>query len=586
MRVDRFSIGFGPALWSFRRGETEYRLSLIPAGGYVKLAGETAAETKSDDPALFMNKRPGVRAIVFAAGATMNVLLGLALFSIIFRIGYPFIRPEVGLVEPGGPAARAGLQEGDLIVGVDGQRDVDFDDVRMAQVFSRPGKNVALLVERPGEADAVRLYLTPDPIAPKQDYPQWGLEPAASMAVEYVDPKSRMAKEGSILVDDRILSVDGREIDSWRAFMDVMIARPGAEIPVTVERDGERVETKVTVGTFHDYDLGMELKSGMLITEITYGRPAALAGLRAGDVIESIDGKPIRNWKSIRDALNATGGEAADVGVRKGEDTEIISITPVANRSSVGEDTPSYLPQYVLGVAGAFSSTLAAVREDSAAWQAGLRAEDKLTAIRLIPKEGKAITRELTQVTPDDENLIDTSLNAGMGVEVHWLRQGKKTTGTLTPSPAYQMAKLEIFPRFKEIRRELRGLAPLRLAVRKSYHLVVSFVQAVRSIARGSLRAEKALAGPVGILHLSYQVAREGLMQFVYFLALINVNLAFVNLLPIPILDGGHLLFIGIESVRGKRLSDRAMELAQFAGLAILLALLVFALYADFSRFF
>ena len=126
----------------------------------------------------------------------------------------------------------------------------------------------------------------------------------------------------------------------------------------------------------------------------------------------------------------------------------------------------------------------------------------------------------------------------------------------------------------------------MRLAVRKSYQLVVSFVQAVRSIARGSLRAEKALAGPVGILHMSYKVAQEGLMQFVYFLALININLAFVNLLPIPILDGGHLLFVAIEGARGKRLSERAMEIAQFAGMAVLLALLLFAMYADFSRFF
>ena len=125
----------------------------------------------------------GVRAIVFAAGATMNVLLGVALFSIIFRIGYPFIRPEVGLVEPGSPAARAGLQEGDLIVGIDGQRDVDFDDIRMEQIFSRPGRKIALLVERPGVQGVVPLELIPDPIGPEQDYPQWGLEPAATMTV-------------------------------------------------------------------------------------------------------------------------------------------------------------------------------------------------------------------------------------------------------------------------------------------------------------------------------------------------------------------------------------------------------------------
>ena len=108
----------------------------------------------------------------------------------------------------------------------------------------------------------------------------------------------------------------------------------------------------------------------------------------------------------------------------------------------------------------------------------------------------------------------------------------------------------------------------------------------LRGFVRGRLEVRKSIAGPVGIMHLSYQVAKEGTRKLVYFFAMINVLLGIFNLLPIPITDGGHVLFLAIEKVRGRRLSDRAMEIASYAGLAMILTIVIYATYADILRIF
>ncbi|MFH0963863.1 MAG: RIP metalloprotease RseP [Planctomycetota bacterium] len=586
VRVERFSIGFGPPLWKTQKGETEYRLSLILAGGYVKLAGEGPSEAKSDDPRIFLNQPPGVRAVVFVAGVAMNVLLGLVLFVAVFSAGYPFILPEAGWIAPGSPAEKAGLREGDLIVEIDGRRDLDYEDVKIAQIFSKPGKSVTMTIARPGTPDPLRLGLVPVK-GPGDDFPRWGVEPALSRTVDYVNPESPMAARGLVRPGDKILAIDGKPVASWQAVLDVMRQRPGAEIPLEVERKGHPIETSLIVDIFRDQDLGIEFQGGMIVTDVSPDWPAEQADLRPGDVILAIDGKDVHSWKELRSALNAGEGRPVTVTVQRGPDgtqPSDFKITPVENPPAPAAEVPDYLPRYVFGIRGTFANVVAAVRDGSSAWKAGLRPGDELTAISIREKDAASSRRSFTTFSPDDEIQLDTALNRGAGVELEWRREGAPMSGTLVSQDFKTLAKIDILPRFKEFRRPVKGFGPMRLAIRKSYQTVASILGAARSIARGTLNAKKAFAGPVGVLTMSYKVAQQGLLQFLYWLALINMNLAFVNLLPIPILDGGHLLFVAIEKARGKRLNEKAMEVAQFVGLAILIAILLFTLYADFTR--
>src|SRR5256885_2730338 len=126
VRVEAFSFGFGPSLFKFRRGETEYRFSLILFGGYVKMAGEQATDDNIEDPRALLAKPRWQRLIIAFAGPFMNIILAVALLTGLFMVKYqklaePEQRGVIGHVIRDSPAARAGLQEGDRIVAIDGQ---------------------------------------------------------------------------------------------------------------------------------------------------------------------------------------------------------------------------------------------------------------------------------------------------------------------------------------------------------------------------------------------------------------------------------------------------------------------------------
>jgi len=165
MRVLAFSLGFGKRIWGFRRGETEYRVAVLPLGGYVKLSGEEP-EDSTDDPREFLNRPRWQRIAVYLAGPAMNVVLSIVLIWALFMVGIDVpalqsIPAVVGEIEPGSPAESAGFLPGDRIVEVDG-RDVDrWQDVAFI-VMTSVGRPVAFAVERAGE----RRNLTATPARP------------------------------------------------------------------------------------------------------------------------------------------------------------------------------------------------------------------------------------------------------------------------------------------------------------------------------------------------------------------------------------------------------------------------------------
>lgn len=157
MRVERYSIGFGPVLARLRRGETEYCLSAFPIGGYVKIAGMNPGDAEAaDDPHTFNHRPAWQRALVIAAGPLTNELLAVLLVYAVAIAGMPYTRdPVVGELLPGSPAAAAGLLPGDRVEQVDGQPLGSFQDMVRA-IHGHPGETVALDIVREGR----RLRLT------------------------------------------------------------------------------------------------------------------------------------------------------------------------------------------------------------------------------------------------------------------------------------------------------------------------------------------------------------------------------------------------------------------------------------------
>jgi regulator of sigma E protease len=244
-RVDVFSLGFGRRLWGFKRGDTEYRVSLIPLGGYVKLAGEDSVG--SSDPQEFLNKPRWQRILVFLAGPAMNILLAITLIAIVFMVGIEVpdlqqIPPVLGTVEAGSSSAKAGLQPGDRIVEVNGKAVDRWQDVGFATMTS-PEKPVRLVAERAGQRIAVEIV--PQKVPRYEFGDTGGMYPVVLPRVTRVLPASP-AEAAGLLIGDEIRSTDGRAVTDPASFVEYIAARPGQTVQIEIAR-GAAVQTLAVV---------------------------------------------------------------------------------------------------------------------------------------------------------------------------------------------------------------------------------------------------------------------------------------------------------------------------------------------------
>lgn len=238
MRTLAFSLGFGKRIFGFTRGETDYRLSLIPLGGYVSFGGEEPGE-ESNDPRDFHNKPRWQRIVVFLAGPAMNVVLAIVLIAFVFMVGVqvsvlPDIPPVVGTVIPDSPAAVGGLLAGDEVLTVDGEAVENWDAVQFA-LMTAPEREVALRVRR-GEGEEIELLVTPDKV-PKYEFGDAGVLPIMLPIISAVTSDSP-AEQAGFEPGDEVRGVDGRSIGSQSDLVSYIEARPGQTLRVEVEREG------------------------------------------------------------------------------------------------------------------------------------------------------------------------------------------------------------------------------------------------------------------------------------------------------------------------------------------------------------
>ena len=244
VRVLTFSLGFGKRLWGFRRGDTDYQVSLVPLGGYVRLAGEDPSESTSD-PGDFMNKPRWQRILVYLAGPAMNVVLAIALIAAVFMVGVEVaalqnLPPVVGGVVEGSAAEAAGLESGDRILSIDGKETPHWDDVQF-HVMTSPGQPLAVAFEREGERREATL--TPA-VVPVDEYGDGGLYPKVLPRVSQVVADGPAAAAG-FSVGDQLRAVNGRPISGGKDFVEQIEARPGETVIVEVMREEQVVELAV-----------------------------------------------------------------------------------------------------------------------------------------------------------------------------------------------------------------------------------------------------------------------------------------------------------------------------------------------------
>lgn len=246
VRVLTFSVGFGRKLWSVQRGETEYRLSAVPLGGYVRLGGENTEEA-TGDPREFLSKPRWQRVLVYLAGPAMNVVLAIAIFAGLFMIGIeasnlPSVPPVVGIVEPGSSAAQAGLRRGDVILEIQGKQVDDWMEVLM-ELYTAPGRALAVKVRR--DDRIFQATVTPKRNPRDETGDSAGLYPVFRPQVTKVE-KDSPADVAGFKPGDEIRSVDGRPVGDGRSFVNLIEARAGKSIEIVVMRDGALRALQVT----------------------------------------------------------------------------------------------------------------------------------------------------------------------------------------------------------------------------------------------------------------------------------------------------------------------------------------------------
>ena len=249
VKVETFSVGFGPRLIGFRYGETDYRISAFPLGGYVKMAGENPGDSVTGAANEFLSKPKWQRFLVAAAGPAMNIVLAVGLLTGLFMYGTEvpqFAEGEavVGVVEADSPASAAGIQDGDRIVSIDGKNRPNWEHVE-ARVVISGGQTIPIVVNRNGKV--IETSLTPVKQGPN-DAGYSGMRPKshATNVIGRVEANSPAEKVG-LLPGDEITAVNGINLkESGRGVSDIIQSLTAETFPITIVRAGQTQEIDVT----------------------------------------------------------------------------------------------------------------------------------------------------------------------------------------------------------------------------------------------------------------------------------------------------------------------------------------------------
>ncbi len=413
--VEKFSLGFGPKILGKTIGITDYRLSAIPLGGYVKMIGEEpdAELDPKDIPLSFTHKPVYQRMLIVAAGPIFNFFLAILIYYGIFQIsGMPVYVPNVGDIQKDSPAWKSGFKLG-----------------------------------------------------------------------------------------DRVLAINGVDIDGWQDVTDMVSESQGKPLEFLMKRKDNTLPLKVLPELsdyknlfgeeIKQYNIGISLLTKPIINNMEPGLPAQKSGLEQGDIITAIDDTPIQTWNQLAEKVLNCGGKKLTFNILRNNEVHIINVTP-----------------------------------------------------------SKVMTPDL------------------LGK-----KQERYRIGISIPTPDYNQKKLN-------------PIQAMSKSLSYIYFISEISILSVVKLISGTISAKDTLGGPILIAQTAGKVAKKGTSKFLEFIAWISISLAILNLLPIPVLDGGHLVFFSIEGIRGRPVSIRAREIAQQGGIALLLLLMVFVFYFDIARLF
>ena len=531
VKAVRFSIGFGPRLLSLTRGETEYRISLLPLGGYVKFAGDNPYEelAPEDRGRGFLEQPPWKKGLIAFAGPAANFVLAIALYFVVFAAPHQELAAQVGYVKPQSPAAVAGLRYADRITAIDGEIIQGWSDLQEA-IRAHAGQPLQLQVLRDGRTQEMRIV----PAVHEETSPietvrhgRIGISAVPRVAeVTVVSPDSPVGRAG-LKTFDKVVKLDGQPIANYE-------------------------------------QLAQKLESSASPLELEVLRPEVPA---PGVKFEAVrPGAPGVKSETARPGAPAPGAKPEAMPLQ-------LEVPAPAKPGDYGIE-PSDL-------------TLFSVQPGSAAEQAGLRRGDRVLAVNGTPalSWGDEVDPVLRAAGTQQVSIEVRRDGKPLTVAVtQHLRKERDETGVQVEVPDLgALPDLNSFVDGQYIRVRYGVADAFRRAVLNTGGFVRAQAIGITRLITGRI-SSRAIGGPLMIADVARKAAESGWRDLIVTMAAISVVLGIMNLLPVPVLDGFHVLSALIEAIRRRPLSLRFREVANVVGIALLLTLMLYAFRNDAMR--
>ena len=579
------------------------------------------------DPRSFLAKSVPKRMAIISAGVIMNVIFAFLMAVVAFGIGAPESPCTIGEVYAGEAAWQANLRSGDEILEIAGKKMKKFRDLQAAITLGSidPEKGVPFLIRRNGKEMAVT-------ITPGNSLGVFAIGVSGQFTTKLLsNQKTWLVSNRHAVIpgsaadrakpafcnDDQIVQIDNTPIENFSQINTELARKADQKIVVVVDRAEKNAEGKLT-GVVHHIkvpvepqpmrDLGLVMTMGP-VTAVQKDSPAEAAGIKPGDRLVEPNGDPM----TLPDRLARQAGKTIQLKLEREKSKEPIVCSvqlrrPTETVPSVFRDSPVAVP--ALGIAYRVLSKVDRVIAGSPADKAGMKPDDVIVQAKLISPDAEKL-RELGVDSTEDlassgsmdfgeekdnnwpsfVNVLQNTL-PGMKIELTFERNGEKqtlpakgkppmepvvvTTEAYSPDRGFRFEPMTFLSRADSLG-EMLAFG----GARTLDDVTVTF-RTVRALGTAQVPM-RALAGPWGIIKIALQAADRGTVDLLLFLTFLSANLAVINFLPIPVLDGGHFVLLAYEGVRGKPANENVQTVLAYIGLALILALMVWVCGLDFG---
>ncbi len=612
-------------------GDTDYRISWLPLGGYVRMLGQDDMDpTKvSNDPRAFNQRPVWQRMLIVSAGVTMNLIFAAVTFAIIFSpgIGVNFPPAHMGLVAYNSPAEKAGLTMGDEIVAINHKRDlgfVEFTDVQIACALSSGSAPINFAWDRP-QPDGTVKRMSADiiPVRPPDNgFLMIGVSPMPSLNIansqdqldESVELRKKPLAEGGddrpeeapeiakLKPHDHIVAVDGTPVSDYVQFYDLVQKLGSQPVHFKIHNDDAAIadrtitirpqlELRQAVGTpgSDEYPLVAGMGPRLIALKVEKG-PAKDAGMRDGDIITRIGDRSQPSLEDLFTIVGASAGNTVPFDVLR--DGKTVTLQVQVERTKTGG-------KIQVAPAQDLQHPDVSVRDPDAAPHLDMLEHDRqarITAVDGTPvKSWEDIYGVLRRKSAGDKvtltfasDTTSTTAPAAASESAAAATAPGEQTASITVSPelatalAQRTHYIADIPVEVETRTQRADTAwgAVVMGAQHTWKFIEQVYMTLLGLVRGTVDPSN-LHGIVGITKVGYDIQQRGPVWLWYLLAMVSVNLAVANFLPLPIVDGGLFLLLILEKIRGRPLSLKVQSAIQIVGIVLLAGLFLFVTYND-----